>query len=421
MGLLDKLQHAWNVFTNRDSPNYVSQFMDLGNSSSFRPDRMQFSRGNERSIVTAIYNRIAIDCASIDIRHVRLDDENRFTSIVDSSLNECLSVEANKDQTGRALIQDIVQSMFDEGCVAVVPVDTNVDASIKNSFDILSLRTGKITQWFPNHVSVELYNDETGTKQTVTLPKKMVAIIENPLYAIINERNSVLQRLVRAINLADSIDEQNGSGKLNLIVQLPYIVKSEARKKQAEDRRQEIETQLAGSKYGIAYTDGTEHITQLNRPIENNLTAKVEYLTRMLYSQLGTTEEVLNGSADEKTMLNYTNRTIEPIMAAIVDEFKRKFLTKTARTQHQSIVYFNRPFKMVPVSQIAEIADKFTRNEIMSSNEVRQIVGFRPIEDAKADELRNKNLNPTEGQEFASAGNNTETDENTNKENNQNG
>lgn len=421
MGLLDKLQHAWNVFTNRDSPNYVSQFMDLGNSSSFRPDRMQFSRGNERSIVTAIYNRIAIDCASIDIRHVRLDDENRFTSIVDSSLNECLSVEANKDQTGRALIQDIVQSMFDEGCVAVVPVDTNVDASIKNSFDILSLRTGKITQWFPNHVSVELYNDETGTKQTVTLPKKMVAIIENPLYAIINERNSVLQRLVRAINLADSIDEQNGSGKLNLIVQLPYIVKSDARKKQAEDRRQEIETQLAGSKYGIAYTDGTEHITQLNRPIENNLTAKVEYLTRMLYSQLGITEEVLNGSADEKTMLNYTNRTIEPIMAAIVDEFKRKFLTKTARTQHQSIVYFNRPFKMVPVSQIAEIADKFTRNEIMSSNEVRQIVGFRPIEDAKADELRNKNLNPTEGQEFASAGNNTETDENTNKENNQNG
>jgi hypothetical protein len=334
-----------------------------------------------------------MDVASIDIRHVQLDDKGRYLDTRDSGLNTCLSIEANKDQTGRAFKQDLVMSMLDEGVIAIVPVDTSIDPTSTDSYDILSMRVGKITQWYPNHVKVKLYNDNTGLKEEVLLPKSKVGIIENPLYAIVNEPNSTMQRLIRKLNLLDSIDEQSGSGKLDLIIQLPYIIKSEARKKQAEDRRKDIETQLSGSKYGIAYTDGTERITQLNRPVENNLMKQIEYLTSMLYSQLGINQSVLDGTADEKTMLNYTNRTIEPIISAIVDEMKRKFLTKTARTQRQSIQYFNDPFKLVPVNDIAEIADKFTRNEIMSSNEIRQVVGLKPSDDPKADQLVNSNLN----------------------------
>ena len=389
MGLADRLQHAWNAFKNEDKR--VNRY-DYGMISTHKPDRVRFSRGVEKSIVTSVYNRIALDASSINIMHVRLDDNNRYVEEVNSGLQNCLTLEANIDQTSRAFLQDVVMSMMDEGCVAIIPVDTTLDPTISGSYDINSLRTGKILEWYPSHVRVRVYNDKTGKHEEVTLPKNMVAIIENPLYAVINEPNSTMQRLIRKLNLLDVVDEQTSSGKLDLIIQLPYVIKSEARRQQAENRRKDIEMQLAGSKYGIAYTDGTERITQLNRPAENNLMSQVEYLTSMLYSQLGITQTILDGTADDKTMLNYYNRTIEPIISAIVDEMKRKFLTKTARSQKQSIMFFRDPFKLVPVNDIAEIADKFTRNEIMTSNEIRQIVGIKPSKDPNADELRNKNL-----------------------------
>ena len=389
MGFMDRIQRGWNAFRNRDP---TIEYSDTGLGYAYRPDRVRFTRGNERSIVTSVYNRIALDVAAINIQHVQLDDNNRFTSVVESGLNSCLNLEANMDQTGRAFVQDIVMSMFDEGCVAVVPVDTTQDPEITDSYDILSMRTGKILEWKPRHVKVRVYNDRTGMKEDLLLPKRQVAIIENPLYAVINEPNSTMQRLIRKLCLLDAVDEQSSSGKLDLIIQLPYVVKTEARRQQANDRRKQIEEQLTGSKYGIAYTDGTERITQLNRPVENNLMKQIEYLTSMLYSQLGITQAILDGTADDKTMLNYYSRTIEPIISAIVDEMKRKFLTKTARSQKKSIMFFRDPFKLVPVNDIAEIADKFTRNEILSSNEIRQIVGIKPSKDPKADELRNKNL-----------------------------
>ena len=395
----DRLKNAWNAFMNRDPPY---EYRDLGMVSTYRPDRIRLTRGNERSIVTAIYNRIAVDCSQIEIKHAKLDENGRFVEVVKSGLNYCLNTEANVDQTGRALVQDIVMSMFDEGCVAIVPVDTTFNPNVTDSYDIRTLRVGKIVQWHPNHVRVRLYNERTGLFEEVTLLKSMTSIVENPLYSIMNEPNSTLQRLIRKLNLLDVIDEQSGSGKLDLIIQLPYIIKTEARRLQAEERRKNIEMQLANTKYGIAYTDSTEHITQLNRSVDNNLMGQIEYLTNMLYSQLGITKEILEGTASEQVLINYYNRTIEPIVSAIVLEMNRKFLTKTARTQRQSIVFFRDPFKLVPVNQIAEIADKFTRNEIMSSNEIRQIVGMKPVADAKADELRNKNLNAQEGQEFAS-------------------
>ena len=390
MGLADRLQHAWNafVYNNNTRANYGNN----GRISTYKPDRVRFTRGNEKSIVTAVYNRIALDAAAINIMHVRLDDNKRYIEEVNSGLQSCLTLEANIDQTSRAFFQDVVMSMMDEGCVAIVPVDTTINPTVSGSYDINSMRTAKVLEWYPAHVRVSLYNDKTGLHEDITLPKHMVAIIENPLYAVINEPSSTMQRLVRKLNLLDVIDEQSGSGKLDLIIQLPYVIKSEARRQQAENRRKDIEMQLAGSKYGIAYTDGTERITQLNRPAENNLMTQIEYLTSMLYSQLGITQTILDGTADEQTMLNYYNRTIEPIVSAIVDEMKRKFLTKTARSQKQSIMFFRDPFKLVPVNQMAEIADKFTRNEIMSSNEIRQIVGMKPSDDPAADELRNKNL-----------------------------
>lgn len=390
MGISDRLQHAWNAFMNRD-PTY--NYQDLGNSYSIRPDRPRFTRGNERSIVTSVYNRIALDVSAISIQHVRLDDNGRFKEQMNTSLNSCLTLSANADQTGRAFIQDAVMSMLDEGCVAIVPIDTTTDPNISDSYDILTMRTAKILDWYPNHVRIRVYNEKTGRQEETIVSKKMVAIVENPLYAVINEPNSTMQRLVRKLSLLDVTDEQTASGKLDLIIQLPYIIKTEARRQQAEERRKSIEMQLAGSKYGIAYTDGTERITQLNRSLENNLMKQIEYLTSMLYSQLGITQSILDGTADEKTMLNYYSRTIEPIISAIVDEMKRKFLTKTARSQHQSIAFFRDPFKLVPVNDIAEIADKFTRNEIMTSNEIRQIVGMKPSNDPKADKLINSNLN----------------------------
>ena len=382
-----RLKHAFNAFMNRD-PTYTPS----GSSYSIRPDRPRLSRGNERSIVTSVFNRIALDVASIDIKHCRLDENGRYVEDIDSGLNNCLDLEANLDQTGRAFIQDVVMSMLDEGCVAIVPVDTTLNPKITNSYDILSMRTGKILDWYPAHVRVRLYNDQTGDKEDILLPKSQVAIIENPLYAIVNEHNSTMQRLIRKLSLLDVTDEQTASGKLDLIIQLPYVVKTDARREQANRRRKEIEEQLTGSKYGIAYIDGTEKVTQLNRSLENNLLKQIEYLTEMVYSQLGITQEVLNGTADEKTMLNYNNRTIEPIVSAIVDEMKRKFLTKTARSQRQTITFFRDPFRLVPVNDIAEIADKFTRNEIMTSNEIRQIVGMKPSDDPKADELENSNI-----------------------------
>lgn len=390
MDIGSRLKHAWNAFMNRD-PTEVDY--DIGPAYYYRPDRPRLTRGNERSIVTAVYNRIALDVSDIDIRHVRLDENGRYIEDINSGLNNCLTVEANIDQTGKAFIQDVVMSMLDEGCVAIVPVDTTLNPKVTGSYDINSMRTGKIVQWYPQHVKVNLYNDKTGRKEEVTLPKSMVAIVENPLYAVMNEPNSTLQRLIRKLNLLDYVDEQTGAGKLDLIIQLPYVIKSNARRQQAEDRRADIERQLKDSKYGIAYTDGTERITQLNRPVENNLMKQIEYLTSMLYSQLGINQAVLDGTADEKTMLNYTNRSIGPIISAIVDEMKRKFLTKTARSQMQSIRYFKDPFKLVPVNEIAEISDKLTRNEIASSNEIRQIIGWKPSQDPAADELRNKNLN----------------------------
>ena len=390
MGITDRLQHAWNAFLNND---VRTRYQDMGYYSSYKPDRVRFTRGNERSIVTSVYNRLALDASAMAIKHVRLDDNGRFTEEINSGLQNCLNVEANIDQTGRAFLQDVVMSMLDEGCVAIVPVDTTLNPNLSGSYDINTMRTAKILEWYPAHIRVRVYNDRKGIHEELTLPKANVAIIENPLYAVINEPNSTMQRLIRKLNLLDVVDEQSSAGKLDLIIQLPYVIKSEARRQQAEARRKDIEMQLAGSKYGIAYTDGTERITQLNRPAENNLMNQVKYLTDMLYSQLGLTQSILDGSADDKTMLNYYNRTIEPILAAIVDEIKRKFLTKTARAQKQTIMYFRDPFKLVPVNDIAEIADKFTRNEIMTSNEIRQIVGMKPSKDPEADELRNKNLN----------------------------
>ena len=419
MKFTDRIKHGWNAFLNKD-PTY--NYRDLGGPSyGYRPDRMRFTRGNERSIVTSVYNRIALDAASIDIMHVQLDKDNRFESIRESALNECLTRNANIDQTGRAFIQDVVMSMLDEGCVAIVPVDTTFNPDVTNSYDINTMRTAKIVEWYPAHVKVNLYNDRTGRKEDLILPKKTVAIIENPLYAVINEPNSTMQRLIRKLNLLDVIDEQSGSGKLDLIIQLPYVIKTDARRQQAEQRRKDIEMQLSGSKYGIAYTDGTERITQLNRSVDNNLMKQIEYLTSMLYSQLGITQAILDGSADDKTMLNYYNRTIEPIVSAIVDEIQRKFLTKTAITQKQAIAYFRDPFRLVPVNEIAEIADKFTRNEIMTSNEIRQIVGMKPSKDPNADELRNKNLSQSNEMIKEKQPDNNNLEDNQSEGGNQNG
>lgn len=388
MSLGARLKHAWNVFAAKET---VGGRWDIGPSNYYRPDRPIFSRGNERSIITSVYNRIALDVAAITIQHVRLDDEGRFTSVMDSSLNDCLSLEANLDQTGRAFIQDVVQSMLDEGCVAIVPVDTDLDPK-SGSYKIETMRTGKILEWYPQHVKVRVYNERTGRKEDVLVPKRTVAIVENPFYAVMNEPNSTMQRLIRKLNILDAIDEQSGSGKLNLIIQLPYVIKTEARRQQAEKRRKDIEEQLSGSKYGVAYTDGTEHVVQLNRPVDNNLMSQIEFLTSMLYSQLGLTQSIMDGTADDKTMLNYLTRTVEPILSAIVDEMKRKFLTKTARSQKQSILFFRDPFKLVPVGEFAEIADKMTRNEVMTSNEIRQKIGMTPSKDPNADKLRNSNL-----------------------------
>ena len=385
-----RLKHAWNAFVNNKDPTI--RYQDYGSGYSIRPDRPRLTRGNERSIVTSVYNRIALDAAAISIQHCKLDEDGRFLNPIDSKLNRCLNLEANIDQTGRAFIQDVVMSMIDEGCVAMVPVETTADPKLTESYDILQMRTGKILEWYPRHVRVRIYNDRTGQKEEITLPKSMVGIVENPLFAVMNEPSSTMQRLIRKLSLLDVTDEQTASGKLDLIIQLPYIIKSEARRQQAEQRRKDIEMQLAGSKYGIAYTDGTEKITQLNRSLENNLMKQIEYLTNMLYSQLGITQTILDGTADEKTMLNYYSRTIEPIVSAIVDEMKRKFLSKTARAQNQSIVFFRDPFKLVPVADLAELGDKMTRNEILTSNEIRQIMGFKPSDDPKADQLINSNI-----------------------------
>lgn len=406
LNLSTRLAHAWNAFTSRDPTQYII----TGPGYSSRPDRPRLSRGNEKSIATSIFNRIALDVSSVSIKHCRLDKNGRYVEDIDSGLNNCLTLEANKDQTGRAFIQDAVLSMLDEGCVALVPVETTIDPKNSNSYQIDSMRTGKITEWYPDMVRVRLYNDRTGEKEEILLPKSQVAIIENPLYAVVNEYNSTMQRLIRKLSLLDVTDEQTASGKLDLIIQLPYVIKTETRREQVERRRKDIIKQLAGSQYGIAYTDGTEKITQLNRSLENNLLKQVEYLTNMVYSQLGITQSVLDGTADEKTMLNYTNRTVEPIISAIVDELKRKFLTKTARSQLQSIVYFRDPFRLVPVNDIAEIADKFTRNEIMTSNEIRQIVGMQPSKDPKADELVNSNISRAK-QDIPQTSNATEVNE----------
>lgn len=408
MGLLERFRHGWNAFVNNRDP--TNNFYHLGSSYGYRPDRPRLTRGNERSIVTSVYNRIALDVAAIKIQHVRLDDNGRYTDTIKSGLNNCLTLEANIDQTGRAFIFDGVMSMMDEGVIALVPIDTTSDPKT-GSYDIETMRVAKILEWYPAHVKVRAYNDRTGKKEDLILPKSTVAIVENPLFAVINEPNSTMQRLVRKLNLLDAIDEQSGSGKLDLIIQLPYVIKTDARKQQADKRIQNIEDQLKNSPFGIAYTDGTEKITQLNRPIENNLMKQIEYLTSMLYGQLGITAEILNGSADEKTMINYYDRTIEPIVAAFVDEMKRKFLTKTARTQGQSIAYFRDVFKLVPVSDLAEIADKMTRNEIMTSNEIRQVIGLKPSDDPKADRLVNSNLNQPEASSAPAEETSTESEE----------
>lgn len=389
MSLSDRLQHAWNAFMNKDPTRY---YRELGPSYSNRPDRSRFTRGNERTIVTSVYNRISIDCAAINIKHIKLDDRGRYVETVDSGLNTCLNLEANIDQTGRAFIQDAVMSMMDEGVVALVPIETDINPTTSITNEILSIRTAKIVEWYPKDIRVRVYNDRNGIFEEIIMPKKSVAIIENPMYSVMNEPNSTMQRLIRKLSLLDFIDEQKGADKLDLLIQLPYIIKTESRRQQAMLRRKEIEDQLSSSKYGIAYVDGTEHVTQLNRSVDNQLLPQIETLTRMLYSQLGLTEEIMNGTADEKAMNNYYNRTIEPIMSAIVDELKRKFLTKTARSQKHSIAFFRDPFKLVPTTELAELADKFTRNEILSSNEIRQIVGMKPSDDPMADELRNKNL-----------------------------
>ena len=397
MGLMNRLQHGWNAFMNRDP---TSDYQPGTITYSYKPDRVRFSGGNEKTIVTSVYNRIAIDAASIDIKHVRLDKNDRYMETIDSGLNTCLNVEANLDQTGRAFLQDVYASVLDEGCIAIVPTETTLNPSKTSSYDILSMRTSKILEWRSDSIKVRLYNERTGKKEDIWIPKRNAAIIENPLYAVINEKNSIMQRLIRKLNLLDAIDEQSGSGKLDLIIQLPYTVKTELKRQQAERRRKDVEDQLANSKFGIAYADSTERITQLNRPVENNLMKQIEYLTSMLYSQLGITQAVMDGTADEKTMLRYYNGTIEPFVASVVDEIKRKFLTKTARSQHQSIMYFRDPFSLVPVNDIAEIADKFTRNEIMTSNEIRQIIGMKPSDDPKADQLVNSNIaQPLESRE----------------------
>lgn len=389
-----RLKHAWNAFLNRD-PTII--YRDYGGGYSYRPDRVRFTQGKDQSIVTSVFNRIALDAAAIDIKHCRYDDNGRYSSEVDSRLNNCLTLEANVDQTSRAFLQDVVMSMFDEGCVAIVPVDTYRNPMETDSYDVMSMRTGKITEWYPEHVRVNVYNKLSGKREDITLPKRIVGIIENPLYSVINERNSTAQRLIRKLGLLDVTDEQTASNKLDLIIQVPYETRSENLRKRAENRTKDIEMQLTGSKYGIAYASGTEKIVQLNRPVENNLLKQVEYLTNLLFSQLGMTQSILDGTADDKTMLNYYSRTIEPIIAAIADEMNRKFLTQTARTQKQKIMYFRDPFSLVPVNDIAEIADKFTRNEILTSNEIRQIIGMKPSEDPKADMLVNSNISQPEG------------------------
>lgn len=392
--LSSRFKRAWNVFFNKD-PTIEETFYSYG-GSSYRPDRARLSFGNERSIIASIYNRMTIDASSIDVKHVRIDDNGRYVEEIKSGLNNCLTVEANIDQTGRNLIHDAVFSMLDEGCVAIIPIDIDPDSKYSqstSSADILTMRTGKIVEWFPNRVRALIYNEMTGEKQEVIIKKSRIAIVENPFYSVMNEPNSTLQRLIRKLNLLDAIDNQNGSPKMDLIIQLPYAMRSEAKQQHVEKRRQELEDQLSNSKYGIGYIDATEHITQLNRAVESNLMPQIEYLTNMLYSQLGITPEILNGSADEQVMKNYMERTISPIITAITEEMERKFLSKTARTQNQAIMAFNDPFKMVPTSQIAEMADKLTRNEILTSNEMRQVIGIRPSDDPRADELRNKNLN----------------------------
>lgn len=391
LNIMSRLKHSWNAFVNNRDPTYIPQHRDIGGGYVYRPDRVRFSRGNEKTIATSVYNRIAMDVAAIKFKHCRMDKDGRYIEDIKSGLNDCLSVEANIDQTGRSFIQDVVMSMFDEGAVAIVPVDTSFDPTKSTSYDILSMRTGKIVEWYPAHVKVKVYNDRTGRKEDIILPKRSVAIIENPLYSVINEPNSTMQRLVKKLSILDAIDEQSGAGKLDLIIQLPYVIKTEARKDQAEKRRKDIEEQLKGP-YGIAYTDGTERITQLNRPIENNLMKQIEYLTNQLYSQIGMTASVLDGTADEKAMLNYNNRTIEPIASAIVGAMNRSFLSKTARTQGQTILFFRDPFKLMTVREVAESADSLGRNEIVTSNEFRQILGFKPSDDPKADELRNSNM-----------------------------
>lgn len=386
-----RLRRAWNAFVNNRDPTITPHEYGIGYWN--RPDRRRFSSGKERTIINAILNRIAMDAAIVDIRHVRLDDDNRYKEDIEDGLNNCLTLEANLDQTGRAMRQDAFLSMLDEGLIAVVPVETTKDPNLSESYDILQLRIGKVIEWFPQHVRVRVYNERTGQPEDIFLTKHQVALVENPFYAVMNEPNSILQRLIRKLNLLDAVDEQVSSGKLDLIIQLPYVVKNDIKQKQAETRRQAVEDQLRGSQYGIAYIDGTERVIQLNRPVENNLLKTVEYFTSMLYSQLGITQGIMDGTADEKTMLNYNKRVIEPIVSALVDEMKRKFLSKTARTQKQSIMFFNDPFRLVPTNDIAEIADKFTRNEIATSNEIRQAIGMKPSSDPKADELRNSNLN----------------------------
>lgn len=417
MGILNRLKHAWNAFNETEKSTYPRNVMRytggaVGYVSTVKPDRVTFSRGNERTIATSVFNRIAMDCASVKIRHVKLDDQERYLEDMKSGLNDCLKYRANKDQISRAFIQDVVASMLDEGSVAIVPVDTNVNIDEATSYDIETMRVGKITKWYPDAVEIEVYNDHKGVKENIFMMKENVAIIENPLYAVVNAPNSTFQRLIRKLSMLDVIDEQTSSGKLDLIVQLPYVIKTETRREQAEQRRKDIESQLSGSKYGIAYTDGTEKITQLNRPVENNLMKQVEYLTNLFFSQMGITEDILNGTAKPEAMTNYMSRTIEPILSAIVDEMSTKFLTKTARTQKQTIMFFNNPFRLVDIEKLADIADKFTRNEILSSNELRQIVGFKPINDPKADELRNKNLNREQDQEFASTSESFEENQN---------
>lgn len=392
-----RIKHAWSAFTGQDTPQSYSH--NYGRSYGSRPDRKTLKFGNEQSIIASIYTRLCVDVAAVGIQHVRVDENKRYSEKIISGLQECLTVQANIDQSGRAFIQDVAMSLFDEGVVAIVPVETTLNPKNSGMYDIRSLRTGQVIEWYPQHVRVRVYNEKKGAKEEIILSKNYVAIIENPLFAVMNEPNSTLKRLIHKLNLLDSIDEQSGSGKLDLIFQLPYVIKTQARREQAELRRKDIEGQLAGSKYGIAYTDGAEKVTQLNRPAENNLMSQITYLTSMLYSQLGLTEAVFDGTADEKVMLNYYNRTIEPVLSAICDGMHRVFLTKTARTQGQAIMFFREPFKLVPVNDLAEIADKFTRNEILSPNELRAVIGYKPVKNPEADELRNRNLNQSKDEE----------------------